>query len=78
MGGCNKSCRFIHLSDIFSKFQDKKEPHSPATVIVNIDDKSLKYLGQWPWPRIIEAKLINIIDFYHHQQFGVIFISRVG
>ncbi|MDD2949453.1 MAG: CHASE2 domain-containing protein [Sulfuricurvum sp.] len=38
--------------------------HSPDhTVVVEIDDKSLKALGQWPWPRIIMAKLIeNIAD----------------
>ncbi|HZF69906.1 CHASE2 domain-containing protein, partial [Sulfuricurvum sp.] len=36
--------------------------HSPEhTVIVEIDDKSLKALGQWPWPRIITAKLIEKI-----------------
>ncbi len=36
--------------------------HSPAsTVVIEIDDKSLKALGQWPWPRIITAKLIDTI-----------------
>lgn len=34
--------------------------HTPAsTVVVEIDDKTLKELGQWPWPRIITAKLID-------------------
>jgi signal transduction histidine kinase len=36
--------------------------HTPAsTVVIEIDDKSLKALGQWPWPRIITAKLIDTI-----------------
>lgn len=36
--------------------------HTPSsTVIVEIDDKSLKELGQWPWPRMITAKLIDTI-----------------
>ncbi len=36
--------------------------HAPAsTVVIEIDDKSLKALGQWPWPRIITAKLIDTI-----------------
>jgi len=34
--------------------------HTPAsTVVVEIDDKTLKEFGQWPWPRIITAKLID-------------------
>ena len=36
--------------------------HTPeSTVVVEIDDKSLKALGQWPWPRVITAKLIDTI-----------------
>lgn len=30
-----------------------------STVIVDIDDKSLKAFGQWPWPRVITAELVN-------------------
>ncbi len=33
-----------------------------SVVVVDIDEKSLKYLGQWPWSRIILAQLINSID----------------
>lgn len=37
--------------------------HLPgSTVVVEIDDKSLKALGQWPWPRVISAKLIEKIN----------------
>ncbi len=32
-----------------------------STVVVEIDDKSLRELGQWPWPRMITAKLIDSI-----------------
>ncbi|MDD5051172.1 MAG: CHASE2 and HATPase_c domain-containing protein [Sulfuricurvum sp.] len=36
--------------------------HIPSsTIIVEIDDKSLKALGQWPWPRMITADLVNKI-----------------
>lgn len=36
--------------------------HKPdSTVIIEIDDKSLKAFGQWPWPRVITAELINKI-----------------
>lgn len=34
--------------------------HTPRhTVVVEIDDKSLKAFGQWPWPRMITAELIH-------------------
>ncbi len=37
--------------------------HTPkSTVVVQIDDKSLQQLGQWPWPRIVTAKLIDKIS----------------
>lgn len=35
---------------------------SGSTVIVEIDDKSLKAFGQWPWPRIMSAEIINRIS----------------
>lgn len=37
--------------------------HTPdSTVVVEIDDKSLKAFGQWPWPRMITANLIDTIS----------------
>jgi adenylate cyclase len=33
-------------------------PHSNRVVIVNIDEKSLSTVGQWPWRRDVIAKLI--------------------
>lgn len=30
-----------------------------STVIVEIDEKSLQSLGQWPWPRVVTASLLN-------------------
>lgn len=55
------------LYDLDNQFYDQlthitPSPHTPdSTVIVEIDDKSLKVLGQWPWPRLITAKLIESI-----------------
>jgi len=39
------------------------EPNKPfpSTLIVEIDEKSLAQMGQWPWPRIITAKVIQEI-----------------
>lgn len=40
-------------------FPSSRTPNS--TVVIEIDDKSLKAFGQWPWPRVITAELINRI-----------------
>lgn len=34
----------------------------PLPLIVDIDEKSLTHLGQWPWPRYQIAKLLKIIS----------------
>lgn len=55
------------LSQLDYKFYDRlthtfPSSHTPgSTVVVEIDDKSLKAFGQWPWPRMITAELINTI-----------------
>ncbi len=33
-----------------------------SVVVVDIDEKSLQALGQWPWPRVILAQLINKVS----------------
>jgi len=50
--------------DIITMLASKLEPHdkSSYTVIIDIDEKSLVKLGQWPWPRIIDAQLINTLQ----------------
>ena len=62
----------FYLYDIVTKFLSRYiASNSPTTIIVDIDDRSLNYLGQWPWPRIIEAKLINIINLQYPSAIGV-------
>ena len=40
-----------------------EEPHSDNIVIIDIDDKSLKQIGQWPWSRdIVSNMLINLTN----------------
>ena len=43
--------------DEFNKYHTR--PRSNKLVIVDIDEKSLEQLGQWPWPRYIMASLTN-------------------
>lgn len=44
-------------------FTDKTNNKDDRIVIVNIDEKSLRQEGRWPWPRDKIAKLVkNISD----------------
>jgi adenylate cyclase len=38
--------------DVYQMIQPRVAPAEPV-VIVDIDDASLKALGQWPWPRTL-------------------------
>ena len=38
-----------------------REPNARPVIIVDIDEKSLNQLGQWPWPRTVTARLIENI-----------------
>jgi adenylate cyclase len=39
--------------------QQSAEAQQIPIVVVDIDDRSLKQLGQWPWPRTMVARLID-------------------
>ena len=42
-----------------------------SVVIVDIDEKSLDYIGQWPWSRVILAKLIYSINSSNPSAIGI-------
>lgn len=46
--------------DQFQRWQPRANQNSPVKII-NIDDESLKQLGQWPWPRTRIAELISLL-----------------
>jgi signal transduction histidine kinase len=50
---------------------DTKDENSSYTVIIDIDEKSLQQLGQWPWPRVIDAKLIDAINSMNPSAIGI-------
>ena len=50
---------------------DTKAENSSYTVIIDIDEKSLQKLGQWPWPRVINAKLIDTINNMNPSALGI-------
>src|SRR5476651_544892 len=47
----------LRAFDIFQVIQPRVSTERPV-VIVDIDEKSLKSVGQWPWPRTRVADLI--------------------
>jgi adenylate cyclase len=48
----------VRTFDFFQRLDPRKKMERPVT-IVDIDDKSLEKLGQWPWPRTRVAELIT-------------------
>jgi len=56
-------------TSLFNRVTSTEE--SFYTVIVDIDEKSLHELGQWPWPRVIDAQLINTINTMHPSAIGI-------
>ncbi len=58
-------CSTTFFSDIINK------ESGSYTVIVDIDEKSLQILGQWPWARVIDAQLINSIKKMNPSALGI-------
>src|SRR6476660_5373745 len=48
----------VRTFDAFQRVDPRKKTARPVT-IVDIDDKSLEKLGQWPWPRTRTADLVT-------------------
>ena len=48
----------VRTFDAFQRFDPRQKTVRPVT-IVDIDDKSMEKLGQWPWPRTRIADLVN-------------------
>jgi adenylate cyclase len=48
----------VRTFDFFQRIEPRKKTMRPVT-IVDIDDKSLEKLGQWPWPRTRIADLVT-------------------
>ncbi len=48
----------LRVFDLYQVLKPRVATQRPVT-IVDIDEKSLKTIGQWPWPRTIVADLVN-------------------
>lgn len=49
-------------------------PTTGEVIIVDIDDKSLNHVGQWPWPRTILVNLVKKIHNGGAKVFGFDFV----
>jgi adenylate cyclase len=45
-------------------------PSSGMIAIATIDDRSIAQLGQWPWPRMVLARLVNALKDYNVKVIG--------
>jgi adenylate cyclase len=45
--------------DIYQRADPREMPADRPVLIVDIDEKSLHEVGQWPWPRTIFARLVD-------------------
>jgi adenylate cyclase len=45
--------------DVYQRISPREASPETPVVIVDIDEHSLKQVGQWPWPRTILAKLVD-------------------
>jgi len=62
--------KFYDISNIFfNQIEDSKS--SAYSVVIDIDEKSLQELGQWPWPRIIDAQLIDSVYNMNPSAIGI-------
>ena len=59
----------VRVFDLYQVLRPRIAQQRPVT-IVDIDEKSLKTIGQWPWPRTRVAELINKLT-----QMGAVVIA---
>ena len=58
------------LFDLYQRAMPR-HPETAPVVIVAIDDASLSAIGQWPWPRQIDADLVSKILAGHPAALGI-------
>jgi adenylate cyclase len=51
----------LRAFDLFQVLRPREQTARPV-VIIDIDEASLKEIGQWPWPRTVVADLVNRLN----------------
>ena len=66
--------------DILQKKFPRSTDGQTYSVIVDIDEKSLSEIGQWPWPRSVLANLVNKTYLSASLGFDIVFaeFDRTG
>ena len=59
LGPSGKSVLALPAFDIFQQLHPRDTSDDAPVVIVDIDEPSLKQLGQWPWPRTVIARILD-------------------
>jgi len=66
------SQNFLDLADydrsnLLAKFEQESRETSKDLVLIEIDDQSIKYFKQWPWPRSVYAQLLKKLELLSPQ-----------
>ena len=66
--------------DLFQNISPRESISSDQVMVLDIDEKSLKELGQWPWPRSLLAKLVDKTYLSAALGFDIVFaeLDRTG
>ena len=66
----NLDYKFYDLSTtLFTNTKTQKG--GSYSVIIDIDEKSLQAMGQWPWARVLDTQLIDSINEMHPSALGI-------
>ena len=66
--------------DLFQNISPRESLSSDAVIVLDIDEKSLSEIGQWPWPRSVLANLVNKTYLSASLGFDIVFaeFDRTG
>ena len=66
--------------DLFQNISPRETMSSDTVIVLDIDEKSLSEIGQWPWPRSILAELVDKTYLSASLGFDIVFaeFDRTG
>ncbi len=66
--------------DLFQNISPRESMSSDTVIVLDIDEKSLSKIGQWPWPRSVLADLVNKTYLSASLGFDIVFaeFDRTG